>query len=324
MGQTSVCDCSPFGEEKEKRNIEPNPHKKQNAFQFDDFIQFQQFVKNAIIMDNMSDALRSCEQRGIPLIVRIEDANNVPKMDDDDGRSTVYMEVEIHGQKQVTTQKKQTTKVKWNDDLLFIIPFKSMDKILNYNQNNHMNGVTNEYVQSTLTITFRLFQRDAFHMVSYMSENTLLMADMDITPSKISGNAKSEMDMTLKVEYTQSTGQIDSVDAVIPSPMLGLFDGALAMDDMTRNKTESVWSSASPVTEPKKNVCIGQLKLHMDLLQEHKGKECGTLQYVQSNKVYNALDTTSTEMTYKVFLNAITVYKELKDNHIWPCGLEML
>merc|ERR1719410_2687469 len=54
---------------------------------------------------------------------------------DDDGASDPYVRVSIFDQQQTTQYRKQTLQPIWDEDLLFIIPFDFMEKILHKEPN---------------------------------------------------------------------------------------------------------------------------------------------------------------------------------------------
>eukprot|EP00486_Rosalina_sp_Unknown_P009054 CAMPEP_0201595934 /NCGR_PEP_ID=MMETSP0190_2-20130828/192769_1 /ASSEMBLY_ACC=CAM_ASM_000263 /TAXON_ID=37353 /ORGANISM="Rosalina sp." /LENGTH=298 /DNA_ID=CAMNT_0048056087 /DNA_START=1811 /DNA_END=2707 /DNA_ORIENTATION=- len=58
---------------------------------------------------------------------------------DDDGKSDPYVRVSIFDQQQVTNYRKQTLNPNWEEDLLFIIPFEFMERIL------HVEEYSNEF-----------------------------------------------------------------------------------------------------------------------------------------------------------------------------------
>eukprot|EP01084_Bolivina_argentea_P197144 337889_1 len=95
--------------------------------------EFEYCVSNAITTGKIREALTLCEQKGVPMVVRMEHGNNMLAMDDD-GKSDPYCRVQIFDQQHLTKYRKQTLNPIWEEDLLFIIPFEFMDRLLHVEQ----------------------------------------------------------------------------------------------------------------------------------------------------------------------------------------------
>eukprot|EP01084_Bolivina_argentea_P082252 148925_1 len=95
-------------------------------------LEFAYCVSNAITTGKIREALCLCEDKGIPLVVRIEDASNLISERSTDNKTRHYVQVSVHGQQQYTKYTRRTANPTWGEDLLFILPFE----LINASQNS--------------------------------------------------------------------------------------------------------------------------------------------------------------------------------------------
>jgi len=91
--------------------------------------EFEYCVSSAVTTGKIREALCLCEHKGVPIVVRMEKGTELLACDDD-GASDPYVRVSIFDIEQTTDYRKQTLNPIWDEDLLFIIPFEFMDRIL--------------------------------------------------------------------------------------------------------------------------------------------------------------------------------------------------
>lgn len=91
--------------------------------------EFDYCVSDAVTSGKVREALCLCEHKGVPIVVRMVHGRDLLAMDDD-GKSDPYARVSIFDQEKRTKYRKQTLNPNWDEDLLFIIPFEYMDRVL--------------------------------------------------------------------------------------------------------------------------------------------------------------------------------------------------
>jgi len=104
------------------------------ASQYDTFseetqLEFNNCVIEAVTNGHIREALCLCEHKGVPLVVTMENGRGLIAMDRD-GSSDPYVSVKMFDQMQRTKYIKQTLNPDWNEGLLFIIPFDTVDKMM--------------------------------------------------------------------------------------------------------------------------------------------------------------------------------------------------
>merc|ERR1712228_98804 len=97
--------------------------------------EFEHCVSLAVTTGKIREALCLCEHKGVPIVIRMQKGSNMLACDDDNNKSDPYVRVSIFDQQQTTQYRKATLNPIWDQDLLFIIPFDFMERILLSNPN---------------------------------------------------------------------------------------------------------------------------------------------------------------------------------------------
>eukprot|EP01084_Bolivina_argentea_P282114 482841_1 len=290
--------------------------------------QFETEVINNILNNTPINALNLCENIGIPIIVNIDSIKNTSSsLNIDEESESLYIRVQIDELQRFTNVSQQKLNPKFNENLLFIIPFNSINNIIK---------------KDTLNITFTLYSHSTETNVSYMSNNTELL--MDMNERKVSYNpSQNEYTMNTTVYEKSVYDELAGVDAVVKSPifainlfqkqsvktlgnestsnyiksptMLRTDSGIVKVEPMQLETSttdlaavKTYHTDRSTISNQDEN-CVGQYILEINLKSDvsvyHKQIQKSILMYKEDNKLLNV-----GEISYKIFLNVLQKYQQ--------------